>query len=399
MRLLSLFLCLFLSLQMSAYADEKDKPTTISPWLYKKLIRTEKLIEKKKYLKAEQKLIAMLADVDKPSYEQATVLRSLSSVYVLKGTYKKAAEILSKVVKLNVLPKDQEQQAFLNLGQLYMSIEQYSKAIQILEPWLKNNSSSNSQINVLLANAYTQLKKYRKAVPFIKKAIANSKKPEESWYQLNLALYFELEEYSSAAKILKQLIRRYPDKKQYWQQLVATYQQLKQYKKAVSVKYLAYKKGYITTEKDIVALANLFLVINSPYKAAKVLKQEINNKRVKSNSKNWELLATAWSLAKEYDAAILALETASKFNDKGGLSQRLGQIYVEQEQWSKAVSSLNKALNKGGLQNTGATYLLLGMSYYELKNNQQAKKAFLKAAKYNKHKKAANQWLVYISHS
>ena len=101
-------------------------------------------------------------------------------------------------------------------------------------------------------------------------------------------------------------------------------------------------------------------------------------------------------MAKEFDSAVKALETASKLNDKGSLYQQLGQIYVEQEKWSQAITSLNKAIGKGGLKNTGSTYLLLGMSYYEMKQLKLAKKSFIKAAQFSKNKKAARQWLEYI---
>ncbi|MCK5120476.1 MAG: tetratricopeptide repeat protein [Methylococcales bacterium] len=397
MRLLALALCLFVL--SPAYAADEDKTPKISPWLYKKLTQTEKLIAKKSYPKAEQKLQAILADVKDKSYEQATVLRSLSSVYALKAQYKKSAATLSKAINLGVLPKAQMQQAILSLGQLYMATEQYSQAIQTLEPWLAKNSTADPQINVLVANAYAQLKKYRKALPYIKKAIKTAKKPEESWYQLNLALYYELENYPAAAKILTTLIRLYPDKKDYWGQLASIYQQTKQYQKAVSVKHLAYKKGFISNEKDILALANLFLYVGTPYNAAKLLALEIDQKRIKSNSKNWESLAQAWRTAKEFEYAIKALETASKLNDKGHLYQQLGQIYVAQEKWTAAITALNKAISKGGLKNAGATYLLLGMSYYEQNNLSNAKRAFSKAAQFSKHKKTAMQWLDYIKES
>ena len=393
-RLLLLILCFFLL--QPVYAEENDKSTTISPWLYKKLKKTELLVANKSYQQAEQKLKAILGDVKQKSYEHATVLRSLSSVYALKGQYKKAAETLSKSLALGVFPNDQEQQAMLNLGQLYMATEQYSKAVKTLEPWLVKNSNPDVQINVLLANAYAQLKQFRKALPHIKRAIARSKKPEESWYQLNLAIYFELENYSAAAGVLKSLVRLYPDKKAYWHQLSSVYQQLKQYKKAVSIKHLAYQKGFISSEKDVLELVNLFLYVGSPYKAAKVLTEGIKYKKIKSNSKNWETLAYAWRMAKEFDSAVKALETASKLNDKGSLYQQLGQIYVEQEKWSQAITSLNKAIGKGGLKNTGSTYLLLGMSYYEMKQLKLAKKSFIKAAQFSKNKKAARQWLEYI---
>jgi tetratricopeptide (TPR) repeat protein len=234
------------------YAEKNEKPKSISPSLYKKLKKTETLISKKSYQQAETKLKALLTDVKQGSYEQAIVLRSLSSVYALKEQYKKAAEALSRCLNLKVLPGSQEQQGIQNLGQLYMATEQYAKAIKTLEPWLAENPKKiDGQINVLIANAYAQLKHYRKALPYIKKAIASAKKPEESWYQLNLALYYELDNYSSAATLLKQLVRRYPDKKTYWSQLSSVYQQLKQYKKAVSIKRLAYKNDFITTEKEL----------------------------------------------------------------------------------------------------------------------------------------------------
>lgn len=395
-RLLVLLLSVFLLLSV-AHAEDKEKSPTISPWVYKKLKKSESLIAKKSYQQAEKQLTSLLTDVKEKSYEQAIVLRSLSSVYALKGQYNKAAKRLAKAINLHVLPRQQKQQALLSLGQLYMAENNYALAIKTLAPWLASNkTNNNAQINVLVANAYAQLRKYRQALPYIKRAIASTKKPDESWYHLNLAIYYELKNYSSAATILKKLIRLHPDKKDYWDQLSSVYQQTKQYKKSVSIKQLAYKKGFIKTEKAILELVNLFLFVDSPYKAASLLQKELKNKRIKSNSKNWETLAQAWTMAKEFDFAISALETASKLNAKGRLYQQLGQIYVEQEKWPLAIKALNKAIGKGQLKTPGTNNLLLGMSHYELKNIKKAKKYFIKALQYNKTKKPARQWLGFI---
>lgn len=397
MRILVLIIC-FVLLPFSTYS-KSDKSPSLSGRVFKKLQKIEPLIEKGSYQQAQQKLQAILSEVKKNSYDQAIVLRSLSSVHANIGNYKQATQYLSKCLELKVLSESQHQQGIVNLGHLYMAMEQYSKAIKILEPWLNTHPNTDLQINILVANAYAQLKHFRKALPYVKKAIAQSKKPQESWYQLNLALYFELEDYTSALDILKILIRLYPDKEVYWSQLSSTYQQLKQYKKAVSIKHLAYKKGFITAEKDILELANLFLYVDSPYKAAKTLEKEFSLKKIKHTSKNWEILANAWTMAKEFDHAIKALETASSLNSKGSLYLQLGQIYVEQEKWSQAIKPLKKALNKGGLKNAGAAHLLLGMSYYELNEIKIAKESFLKASKFSKSKKSAKQWIEYINKS
>lgn len=392
----ALMICIFLVVSPAGFAKEDDKQSTVSPWLYKQLSKTEKLIANQSYGEAQSKLLKILGDVEKGSYGEATVLRSLSSVYALQENYGKAADALSRCLAFGVLPAVQEQHAMLNLGQLYMAMEQYQKAVKVLEPWLAKNPKPDTQVYVLMANAYAQLKQYRKALPYIKKAIQSSKKPVESWYQLNLALYYELEDYNSAARLLEKMMRYFPDKKEYWEQASSVYQQAKQYKKAVTVKHLAYQKGYIEKEKDLLGMVNLFLYVDAPYRAASILKKEMKQGRIKSNSRNWEMLANAWTQAREFDNAVSALETASKMHEKGKLYQQLGRIYVEQEKWDKAISALSRALDKGGLEQPGNTYILMGMSYYELKQTNKARRAFKNASKYARTKKAANQWLNYI---
>jgi len=382
-----------------AQAEEKKAPP-ISSWLYKQLTKTEKLISSQAYPQARKKLEKIIPELKDKSYEQALALRSLSSVYALENNYRKAAKSLEQCLSTQALPEKQQQQALLNLGQLYMATEQYQKAINTLQPWVKKNPThSNQQVSVLLANAYAQLKQYRKALPYIEQAIRQSKKPQESWFQLNLALHYELENYSAAAAILKKLIANYPNKKAYWLQLAATYQQLSRFKQALNIQNLAYKKGYLQTEAQILQLFNLYMYNKQPYQAANLLAKELNSQRVKKNSAHWELLASAWTNAREYKQAIAALEKASALNNKGELYLQLARIHVEQELWQDAIAVINKALKKGGLKQTGEAYILLGMSLYETEQLSAAKAAFKKARKYKKTRKSAAQWLNYVANS
>jgi len=63
------------------------------------------------------------------------------------------------------------------------------------------------------------------------------------------------------------------------------------------------------------------------------------------------------------------------------------------------VGALTKALKKGGIKRKGDTYILLGMSYFELKDYPKATEAFnqAKQQKNNKSKKTAQQWLDYLA--
>lgn len=392
--LLALSLC---GASTALYA-ESEKSTTISPWAYKQLNKAEQLIAKQEYAKARTRLEKVLAEVKKNSYAQAIALRSLGAVYALENKHQKATSLLEQALATQALNAEQQQEALLNLGQLYMAIEHYKNAVAILEPWLvKQPDTTNTQVRVLLANAYAQLKQYRKALPYIEHVIKHAKKPKASWLQLNLALYYELENYPQAAIVLRRLISLYPDNKDYWQQLTSIYQQLQQYERALTINNLAYNKGFLASEPEIIQLFNLFLYNKQPYQAASLLARELDAGRVKSTAKNWELLASAWTTAREYTHAINALEQASTLHDKGDLYLQLGRIHVEQEKWQDAVVAIKKALKKGGLKQTEEAYILLGISYFESGQLKSARSAFDNAMKYAKTRKSAQQWLKFIS--
>ncbi|PKM11661.1 MAG: hypothetical protein CVV13_08225 [Gammaproteobacteria bacterium HGW-Gammaproteobacteria-3] len=383
-------------LMTAAWAKPEAEPTaTVSAALYEKLQKTDRLLGQKAYQKARQQLEALLGEAKSGTYEEATVLRSLSSVYALQENYAQAAEYLNKALALKVLPDAQQQQAVLNLGQLYLAAGQSAKAVATLTPWLAQNPNPDAPTHAMIANAYTQLKQYQKALPHINQAIQATKKPDEAWYQLQLALYYEVHDYSAAARVLLRLIRLYPDEKNYWVQLTGLYQQMKDYPRAATIKHLAYKKGLLTSEQDIVELAKIYLYIGAPYKAAALLEQELAAKRLGADTQHRELLANAWILAKAFDNAIKALQAAAGINDKARLHMQLGQLYFEREQWREAIAALKQALAKGGLKDPGSAYLMLGISHYESGDKTQARKAFAEARQYAKHRKAAEQWLSY----
>lgn len=382
----------FLVAYSTVYAEQKK---TVSPGLFKKLQKADKLVSAKDYAGALKVAEAGLQAANS-DYEKATFLRSLASINSLRGHYEHAAHLLAECIALNALNTEQQQQALYDLGQLYMATEQYSQAVTVLEPWLQTHNNVKADTYVLLAHAHTQLKHYRKALPYITQAIGMKKKPPESWYQLNLALYYEIKDYQSAATILKKLIRLQPQHKPYWNQLVSVYQQLDNFNKATSVKHLAYTQGLLHNESELLDLVNLFLYVDMPYQGAMLLDSEIQKQRVKSSPKNLTLLADAWTQAREYEQAIKTLKQASKISDDGMLYQRLGHVFVEQERWHEAVDALTKAVQKGKIKQTGNTYLLLGISYFELDKKEYSKRAFSKALNYSTSKKSATQWLEYI---
>jgi len=394
-RILLLVLLLFL-IPPAGFAETKNAPG-VSQRVYKKLKKIDKLLVKSAYAEALKTLQTLLPELDEKSFDQAVVLRSIAAVYAQRDQYTKAAKFLQKSINTGALPEDQKNRASYNLAQFYMATEQYQKALNLLEPWVLAQDKPSGDNYMLLANAYAQLKRYRKAIIYAEKAIATKPRSHENWHKFLLALQYQLADYQGAVKVLNGLIKNFPPKKEYWIQLSSTYQQLKRYDKALAVQELGYRQGHIADDKALHDLVHLMLHQNAPYQAAVLTENELNKGRIKTTSKNWELLANSWTQAREYERAANALQKASELNQSGELFFRLGRIYFEQESWEKAHTALRKALKKGGLKDPGTTHILIGMSCHELQWNGKAKKAFNSAKRYRKTRKIAQQWLNYVN--
>ncbi|RLA21627.1 MAG: hypothetical protein DRQ56_00185, partial [Gammaproteobacteria bacterium] len=358
--LVILFILLFSSASFSAGGNK-----TVSSWLYKRLEAVEKQLVLKEYAKATLLLQKTLKKLPNKNYERAVVLRSLASVNAMQGHYKRALPLLEESLETGALPKEQASRARLNLGQLYMADGQYQKTVSIMEKWLRETEKPAPQDQILLAQAYAQLKQYKKALPLVDKAVAASPKPVESWYQLQLALNYELGRYRQCAVVLQKLVRFYPDKKRYWKDLVGIHQQLKDYKSALAVMELAHQKALLIEDKELIQLANLYLYLDMPLKASRLLEKELGSGKVEKTEKNLELLANSFIQAKEYKRAERPLREAAELSKNGLLYIRLARILIEQEQWRSAQRNLMKGIKKGNLKNPGEAWLLMGVSCYE----------------------------------
>ena len=118
---------------------------------------------------------------------------------------------------------------------------------------------------------------------------------------------------------------------------------------------------------------------------------------IEPTKKNYELLGNAWYQAQELDRAIDAYREAAKVWDEDGkMDLQTAYLLVEQERWAEAEGSLAAALRKGELRDMGNVYVLMGMTYFELGKNADAKRAFRNARKFPKAAAAAGEWLNHI---
>jgi len=377
------------------------KVETLSPKVYEKLKKAQEFMETEDYASA----LEMINDAAKirrlKAYDQAMIHQMYGYVYSTQENYKAAIVEFEKLLAVGGehVPEGVVTSTLYNLAQMYMILEQWQKGVDTLKRWFAVAPDPGPEAYILMAQGYAQMENWKKALPPAERALSLSQErgqtPRESWYQLVMAIYFEMQNYPKVAEILETLVKLYP-KKTYWLQLSAVYGELKREMDQLAIMEVAYMQGYLTKSSELVNLAQLFLFHEVPYKAAKVLDKGLKSGLIEPKKDNWELLANAWINAAEVDKAIPNLEKAASMAEDGELYIRLGQAYMEKEEWSKAAKAFKNAIAKGKLKRPGMASLLLGMANFHSNRFAEARKAFREARKDKRTRKTAGQWLNYL---
>lgn len=388
-----------------AHAEEErrkpktKKAKTLSKKVFEQLQKAQELLGADKHAEAMVELQGILDRGKRlKPYERAVTLQTVGYLEADRENYPATVRAFEEALAIeDGLPDEAKVDMMYNMGQLYMAMENYDKAISTLKAWFKIAENPNARAYILLANAYYNKEDYKTATKLAETAIQKSKgKGKENWYKFLLALYFEANSYKKAEVLLEVMVKKFPGVAMYWKQLSAVTAENKKEKRSFAIAELAYMQGMLDKSRDFERLAQLYLYYDVPYKAAQVMESKIKDGTVEKNADNWGLLASSWMGAREHEKAIAPLTAAAKLSDDGDLYLQLGQAYVGDEKWAEARDALTNAIKKGGLKRVGNAYLLLGMTHANLDNFDAAEKAFENAAKHEESEKSAARWIEYI---
>ena len=318
-----------------AQEEKRKKPKTVKVQAMKKptferLTAAQEAIELKDYIKAETELRKGLEDQKTNEYEKASIWMTFAYLYAEQENYLASVQAFQNAINLSDpdrgigLPLGQVLSTKYNIGQLYMVLERYRDAVQILEEWRREVETVNGNALVLLGNAYFQLEQYRTAIPLVIEAIDIDPEPRESWYQLLLAGYLEIEDYVNGADLLEIMVDLFSTKKNYFMQLSALYGELGKDQDSFAVLVMADEQGFITEESELVRLARMYMYNETPYKATEIMRRGFKSGTVKRTPEHLEILANAYFNSREFNDAIPPLKEAANRSEKGQLSYRLG---------------------------------------------------------------------------
>ena len=387
-------------------AKKPERETRRTPALrnkvYEKLSEAQAAAEAKDLSLAKSILDAMIAEGGKKalnSYELANVYNLYAFIQYSREDYAGALRSYEQVVSQPDIPLAMEINTRFTIAQLYFVQEEWQKGIDALELWFNMTDTPNANAYVLLAQGYYQVKDYDKALINVEKAIRmqleKGKVPKEQWYNLARFLYFEKNDVKNTVRTLEALLTYYP-KKEYWVQVSHMYGEQKKEADQLAAMETAYVQSMLEKDSEQVNMAYLYLNGDVPYKAAKVMDKGLNNDSIEGTSKNWELVGASWRQSQELKKAIPAMEKAAAKSNKGELYARLGNVYLDNDQYKKAVSAINKGLSRGGVKRPDSARLVLGMAYFNSQQYEKARDAFKAAAEDERSEDYAKQWMAYM---
>jgi len=334
------------------------------------------------------------------SYERAMLWNFYGFMHYGADDIASAISSFENVIKEEAIPESLQLSTLYSLAQLAMQQQDYAKTLGYLKEWQSVNTKAlTANQHMLFAQVYYQDKQYLKTLTSVNQAVALSKAknevPKENWLILQRAAYYELGQPVEVTQVIEQLVRLY-DKPQYWLQLGGMYGEIGEEAKQLAVMETAWQAGYIDKSADVISLAHLYRYHGVPFKAAKLLNEAIDTGLVVAEEKSLELLAQAYVAAKEDEKAIPMLAKASEIADTGKFDAQLAQAYLNLEQWQSALSSAEKAIARGGVDQPGNMHLVRGMAHFNLQNYDAALAAFNDARQIKQSEKLATQWHAYV---
>lgn len=284
-----------------------------------------------------------------------------------------------------------------NIGQLWISEEQYVKGATILENWLNNGGKANERIHMMVASAWAQADRLRKALPHAQAGFRMANPKQKKHFDILNFLYNSLKMYGKQAALLEQQVSIWPDDKQTWRSIASLKAQANKSREAFEINKIMYLNGMLTTETELVALAQYYSYYEVPYRGARILEREMNAGRVSKSQKNLEKLSNMWRQAREYDKAIPVLTMAAEASPSGRLFEQLGEAYFAEARHAEAETAFRKALAKGGLKKPGNVYVLIANSLFERDLPRKALVEFEKGKNFSHSRKAATGWIQFIN--
>ncbi len=333
-------------------------------------------------------------------FEKSTLLNFYTNYYLSTDNVEMALQTFEKILTIENLRIEVSQRAMMALGQLYMGEERFEEAIEAYDRWREISEEEHENVFLGLANSYYNLAKYNEAIPYLIQHMemleAQARPIARNIYGLLNLMYIELEDYTNAERITKQMVVLF-DEPADWRNLSAIYGYLDNDKLRIETLSLTFAKGYMANASEYINLAQSLAGAEAPFQGAKVLEKGFQDGVVEENEENLQRLVQLYLLSSEYELALVPAMKAAELGETGASYDQLGYIYYMMHDYANSVDSIQKAIERGGLENLGDAQLFLARALVELDQFEAATVAARRAQELGE--SSADSFINYIENS
>ncbi len=385
-------------LRTDRVAEEREEPpASMSESFYRRLSRTHELLDEDNLSEALDLMDRIRTD-RLSDYEAAQLYQTYGFVYSQMEREGDAFDAFERCLELDALPTMVQQGIVYSVAGYYSGEERFEESNDTLLRWFRYEAEPRSEAYILMGANFAQQEMMPDALPYVIRANELAEAPNESWRNLQLAIHVELRQIPEAIELLKENIGIWPDKLRFYQVLSGLYMETNNDEGALSALTIPWYRGMLETESDILSLARLNLYLENPARAGEVLSQAMERGHVEENFDNLRLLLNSWTMAREMDRAVDAIDKLAELADDGEFFHRKAMLLNETGDWDGVVNSCRRALEKGGLENPGEVWILQGVALAELRRFDEAIDAFESAKRDGSDniRRNANAWIGYV---
>ncbi|MDQ7042040.1 MAG: hypothetical protein Q9M34_00760, partial [Sulfurimonas sp.] len=322
---------MFILLIFFSLAGAEEKKYQLTQATYEGISKVQKLLDKNNYEKAETILLELEKSRDiRKKLDKAYIRFYIGYFYTLVKQEQKALKYFKEAISYKALAPSQVSNAYLNIIQIVMELEQYKQALFYTDELIKTSQKPKSEYYVTKANIEMILKDYDEVIVDINMAIKIDKKSKPSWLKIKYYSFYMLKDYKNAIKMLKKLITLDPQNKEYWIQLSSLYSVTDKFDNALVSLDIANIAHLGLSEKELLRLISWLQYNNIPYKAALIMQENINLNNIHSSEKNLNLLGDLYYEARSYDKAIHWYKKSAKLNKSSKTYFKIAKIYANQ---------------------------------------------------------------------
>jgi tetratricopeptide (TPR) repeat protein len=339
----------------------------------------------------------------KTAFDEFKINEIMAFVAVKLGDYATAAKAYEATLQSGELPADQAKDRVNQLVKLHYQLNNYPKAIQYGNQYLKDGGNDTS-VAVLIAQAYYQQKDYAHGVEaaqsLIRMANQSGQPIQEPWLQLLMNCQVNSGKEDDAVATLEQLVARYPNK-QYWNQLLGYVQTHggSSDRKNLEVYRLKLANGLLK-DTEYVDMAQLAMALGFPGDAKSVLDKGFNDKVLgvgPSKDRETRLLNLAQTNSIADQKSLPAFEKEAIAAASGDSDVKLGEAYLSYGDHDKAIEAIKRGLKKGNVKFVDEANLQLGLALLNAKQPAEAVSAFKAVPADSKLSSVARLWAIYAN--